>query len=256
MQRPLPWLHRIALPVVLTCLAFWPQIVFAQPVTPDATRVTGLPGGLGNILVALLITLVGGCLGGIVYELLSLQGNVELPHRYQTDEASPDNEFRIAGYAIAGNLYDLGMMARIFIGGMSALAALLLVTPADIFKLLATSLVAGSAGASIFDMLRARLTATVAQADATIARASLGQLEAKVDQITDTYGKLSEELRQNAALQPGGPQPRSLQPNGDTTPESAPALTLPTDTMQEIDRMLGEAKGLAVSAQTRRQPVR
>ncbi len=253
MQQPPLWLRRIVLPAALVSILFRPQTVLAQASVPGANLPAALPGGLENIIFALLITLIGGFLGGVVYELLSLQGNIELPHRYLSDETTPDTEFRIADYAVAANLYDLGMLARIFIGGMSALAALLLVTPPDIFKLIATSLVAGSAGASIFDMLRARLTATVAQADATLTRANLAQLEGKVDQITRTYGDLCQEL-QTPPAQPGAPQPRSVQSNGDGVVESAPSPALTADilrAMQEMERLLGEAKGMAVAAQQR-----
>lgn len=251
MSRLYPWLQRAAPAAAPIVLALWPTIALAQTVTPATQAAPVLPGGLDNVFLALLLTLVGGCLGGAVYELLSLQGNVELPHRYHADEVSPDDKYRVAGYAIAGNLFDLGLTARIFIGGMSALAALLLVTPTDVFKLLATSLVAGSAGASVFDMLRARLTATVAQADAALTRANLGQLEAKLDEISRVYGQLRGKLE--TAAQAGAPQPLAPLPNGDRDVEPAPsAPALPTGAMQELERLLGEAKGLATAAHPRR----
>ena len=194
------------------------------------------PGGLDNIGLAVLLTLLGGFLGGIVYELLSLQGNIEFPHRYASAEGTNDEQYKIAGYAIAGNLYDLGLLARVFLGGMAAIAALLIITPSDIFKLLATSLIAGSAGASVFDTLRSRLLATAAVADAAAVRAQAAQLDdslAEAEQaLTDIQSMMMPTSREAASL--GAPQ---------------------TAVAEEINRAkqaLGEARGIRRAMTIRR----
>jgi hypothetical protein len=194
------------------------------------------PGGLDNTGLAVLLTLLGGFLGGIVYELLSLQGNIEFPHRYASAEGTNDEQYKIAGYAIAGNLYDLGLLARVFLGGMAAIAALLIITPSDIFKLLATSVIAGSAGASVFDTLRSRLLATAAVADATAVRAQAAQLDDSLAEaeraLTDIQSAMIPTSRGAAALEAS-----------------------PTDIAEEINRAkqaLGEARGIRRAMTIRR----
>ncbi|MGA9755027.1 MAG: hypothetical protein WBV23_07775, partial [Desulfobaccales bacterium] len=100
-------------------------------------------------------------MGGIVYELLILQGNIELPHKPDQDEIT--EKFP---YAIPKFLFDLGIFARVIIGAAAALAALLVLTPTTATTLLATSLVAGSAGTSVFRSIQDRLLAALAQKDA------------------------------------------------------------------------------------------
>jgi hypothetical protein len=98
--------------------------------------------GLGDpaFWVALLVTLVAGAIGGIVYELLILQGNLELPHKPTEEEVVEQYP-----YAVVKNLYDLGIWARVIIGALAAVAALLVLAPSTTFGLLATAVVAGPA---------------------------------------------------------------------------------------------------------------
>ena len=81
--------------------------------------------GDGRFWLALLATVISGAVGGLVYELLILQGNLELPHKPAKGESTD-----VASYALAKNMIDLGIWARVIIGGLGAVAALLVLRPA------------------------------------------------------------------------------------------------------------------------------
>ena len=68
--------------------------------------------------VALAVTLLGGAIGGVVYELLILHGNIELPHRLTAAEQMENP------HAIASFMVDLGIWARVIIGAFAAVASL------------------------------------------------------------------------------------------------------------------------------------
>lgn len=112
--------------------------------------------------VIFCITLVFGALGGLVYELTSLRGSIEYPHRVTGKESNTRFE-----YAAFPFLFDLGIVARLIIGALAAVAVMFVVTPSTLPGLLATALVAGSAGTSVFSVLKDRLLAALATKEAT-----------------------------------------------------------------------------------------
>jgi hypothetical protein len=148
------------------------------------TRAVGSPsGGLdtaslantmtqGDFRLILILTLVFGALGGLVYELMVLQGSVEQPHRVQA----------------GGWVYDLGVIGRMLMGAMAAVAALFVISPEDAYKLVAVSVIAGASASAIFKSLQARVEAMVAQQAIVVAQETTAQIADKAEQMADALG--------------------------------------------------------------------
>lgn len=181
--------------------------------------------------LGLLITLIAGAVGGVVYELLILQGNIELPHKLTSAEAV-DNP-----HAVAQFMYDLGIWARIIIGASAALAALLVIDPETIYKLIASALIAGSAGTSIFRSLQDRLLAALAQKDVAELRAVNQELGTVVEETRDAFGELKSAIRAT----PPPPSARAMSP--------ASASVIDLTLVDKVEQLLNEAKGISQRAQ-------
>jgi hypothetical protein len=158
----------------------------ARPPTPVPTSagiVTAPTGGLdtksladtmaqGDFRLVLVLTLIFGGLGGLVYELMVLQGSVEQPHRVKD----------------GGWVYDLGVIGRMLMGALAAVAALYVISPADAYKLVAVSVVAGASASAIFKSLQARVEAMVAQQAVIQAQETTAQIAVKAEQMADALG--------------------------------------------------------------------
>lgn len=131
-----------------------------------------------NFWLVLLVTLIVGALGGIVYELLILQGNIEVPHKPTQEEA--EEKFP---YAIYNYMYDLGIFARMTIGALAAVVGLWIFNPSTTFSWLAIAVVSGSAGTSIFRSMQDRLLAAMAQKDVTDLKRSIQLQASKLDEL-------------------------------------------------------------------------
>lgn len=180
--------------------------------------------------VALLATLVAGAVGGVVYELLILQGNLELPHKPTEEEVAEKYP-----YAIVKNLYDLGIWARVIIGALAAIAALFVLSPSTAFSLLATAIVAGSAGTSVFRSMQDRLSAAMAQKDAADTRAKADNLGAKVDETMQAFASLKNRLVE-ASTSPAGTRTLAF--------EAGAGVALDLEDLDKVERLLSEAKGI------------
>ena len=209
----------------------------AQAQTPTSAPVSEMDpasvvGDLGSweFWVALLVTLVAGAVGGVVYELLILQGNLELPHKPTDEEISEQYP-----YAVVKNLYDLGIWARVIIGALAAVAALLVLAPSSAFGLLATAVVAGSAGTAVFRSLQDRLSVAMAQQDAANTRAVAQQQDAKVNEALAAFAELKGNLVETATSPPGA---RTL------TFGAGAAASLDLDDLDRVERLLSEARGI------------
>jgi len=207
----------------------------AQEPTPTPTSgFNPVPVAAGfadlSFWVALVATLVAGAVGGVVYELLILQGNLELPHKPTKDEVAEKYP-----YAIVKNLYDLGIWARVIIGALAAVAALLALSPSTTFGLLATAVVAGSAGTSVFRSMQDRLSAAMAQKDAADTRATADKQDAKVDEALEAFANLKNRLVE-ASTSPAGV--RTL------TFEAGRGVALDLEDLDKVERLLSEAKGI------------
>jgi hypothetical protein len=109
--------------------------------------------GLVEFRFWLTLTLVAGfgALGGVVAELLSLQGNIELPHRVKNPR------MKRSRLADPRYMVDLGIVARLLLGATAALAVLSVYAPTSPTALVVTGLIAGSAATGVFRLAQARL---------------------------------------------------------------------------------------------------
>jgi hypothetical protein len=106
-----------------------------------------------GLWIALGAAAAAGGMGGIVAELLSLHGHIELPHRVKprrgvkrrTHLGDPEHEI------------DLGIISRVLLGATAALALLALDAPGNPTALLVNSLIAGSAATGVFRLVQGRM---------------------------------------------------------------------------------------------------
>jgi hypothetical protein len=121
-------------------------------ITPDLDPQV-LARGLqdGNLWFALVLAAAFGAIGGLVAELLSLHGNIELPHRVKRGQG---NRTRLAD---PRDMVDLGVLSRMLLGASAALALLSAYTPTTASALLVNGLIAGYASTAVFRFVQARL---------------------------------------------------------------------------------------------------
>ncbi len=166
---------------------------------------------LPEFRIVLLATIIFGGLGGLVYELMILQGNVEQPHKVK------ENAW----------VYDLGVWGRIIMGSLAAMIALLVISPEDAYKLVAISVVAGSSASAIFKSMQSRVEAMVAQQN-------LAQAQDTVAQISDK----AEQLGQALGVGEGAP--------AGTRGVRGPAVP-PSEAERKAAQLISEIKGLSAS---------
>jgi hypothetical protein len=183
--------------LVILVIVLVPIAVFAQTPTPEATNSTGIVAelGTGDFWWTLLVTLAAGAAGGVVYELLMLQGNIEKHHKPKPGEVTEKNI-----YANPDFMYDLGIWARIIIGALAAVAALFVLSPSTAFGLVATAIIAGSAGTAVFRSLQDRLSTALAQQETAAAKEGVQVVKEKTDQAK----LLLEELKNKLTNAPSG----------------------------------------------------
>jgi hypothetical protein len=179
--------------------------------------------------LTLIVAVLFGAAGGVVYELLILQGNVELPHRPTEDEFAESPT-----HAVAKHLLDLGIWARVIIGALAALAALLVVSPSSTLRLVATSIVAGSAGTAVFRSVQDRLLAALAQREAAETREKAKKQAAKVVEAKRATSALKQKITAAAGSVAG--ESFGAGPGG---PGLGP------DEVTEVERLLSEAEGIS-----------
>jgi hypothetical protein len=122
-----------------------------------------------------MVALFGG-LGGVVAELLSLRGHIELPHRVRLRRGHRsrlgDPRFEV----------DLGILSRVVLGAAAGLALLAVYAPTNPTGLLVNALVAGSAATGVFRLVQGRMLAVQGPASRTSApRGQKGQLSVVPD---------------------------------------------------------------------------
>jgi hypothetical protein len=105
----------------------------------------------GNLWFALAMAALFGAIGGFVAELLSLHGNIELPHRVKPRHGK---RTRLAD---PRDMVDLGVFSRLLLGAAAALAVLSIYAPASATALLVNALIAGSAATAVFRLVQGRM---------------------------------------------------------------------------------------------------
>lgn len=182
--------HVLAL-FVLAVLLLAP-VAWAQPPAGNPADDTGSELPAGQVL---LIAVLCGALGGIVYELITFHGNVELPHR-TVKEDLPEEGVLHTGLA---QLRDLGIVARMIVGaGAAVIIFWILEVPASPVKLVALCLVAGSVGTAIFRSLQDRLL-TAVQAERQEAMNQV--VESMEESMADADAPPAPPAQPDAALQ-------------------------------------------------------
>jgi len=111
---------------------------------------------IGGMWFTLSIAAVFGGLGGVVAELLSLHGHVELPHK-----AKP--RLRNGRPIGPSHEIDLGIFSRMLLGAAAGLALLTFDAPGTATALVVNSLIAGSAATGVLRLVQGRMLARAQQ---------------------------------------------------------------------------------------------
>jgi len=183
-----------------------------------------------KLYVVLLVTLIAGGVGGMVFELLNLQGNIELPHAPTEDELAAK-----LAYATSRNVTDLGIFARIIIGACAAVPAMVFIEPESVLILLAMSLVAGSAGTAVFRSLQDRLLIAITQQEASEKKREIQQKNniAKMDKAIAAVETLQEEV-----------ETKSESPEGTTHLIIPEGTVLDRSRFEEVRKVLLQVTGV------------
>jgi hypothetical protein len=114
---------------------------------------TNLANGLllASFWLALGMAALFGGLGGVVAELLSLRGHIELPHRVRR---RPGRRSRLGDPRFE---LDLGILSRMVLGAAAGLALLAIYAPTSPTALVVNALIAGSAATGVFRMVQGRI---------------------------------------------------------------------------------------------------
>ncbi|WP_293155958.1 hypothetical protein [Microcoleus sp. bin48.metabat.b7b8b9.023] len=184
--------------------------------------------------VVLLVTVIAGGVGGIVFELLNLQGNIERPHAPSEDELAAK-----LAYASVENVIDLGIFARIIIGASAAVPAMVFIKPDSVLLLLAMSLVAGSAGTAVFRSLQERLLIAITQQEASEQKRRIKQKNnnAKMDKAIAAVETLEKEVEK-----------KSDSPEGTTNLIISEGTVLNRSHFEEVRKILLQVTGVNAQA--------
>jgi len=184
--------------------------------------------------VVLLVMLIAGGIGGIIFELLNLQGNIELPHA-----PTEDNWAAELAYATPPNVIDLGIFARIIIGGFAAVPTMVFIEPESVLILLAMSLVAGSAGTAVFRSLQDRLLIAITHQEASEKKRKIKQKNniAKMDKAIAAVETLQEEV-----------ETKSESPEGTTALIIPEGTVLDRSRFEEVRKVLLQLTGVNAEA--------
>ena len=139
-------------------------VVASAPATAAGLRAVGISTDIDTQLMAaglmdptmwfsLGMAALFGALGGLVAELLSLHGNIELPHRVKPGHGK---RTRLAD---PRDMVDFGVLSRMLLGATAALAVLSIYAPGNALTLLVNALIAGSAATAVFRLVQGRLLA-------------------------------------------------------------------------------------------------
>jgi hypothetical protein len=188
-----------------------------------------------KLYVVLLVTLIAGGVGGIVFELLNLQGNIERPHAPSEDELAAK-----LAYATVDNVIDLGIFARIIIGASAAVPAMVFVKPDSVLLLLAMSLVAGSTGTAVFRSLQDRLLIAITQQEASEQKRKIKQKSnnAKMEKAIAAVETLEKEVEK-----------KSDSPEGTTNLIISEGTVLNRSHFEEVRKVLSQVTGVNTEAE-------
>lgn len=236
------WTSPLWLLVLLALIA--PTRAFAQA-TGTQNEVAAVVKAWGDPYFWIFLAVVAafGALGGLVYELMTLRGRLEMPHRADDVAAEEDLSGAVARY-----LYDLGLFGRMIIG---ALAAIVVVWPLGLvgsgpLAVISGSIVAGAAGIAVFRSLQDRLMAALATRELVRTQVRAAEQTRAVEEIEADVEQLRGRLQGSA-----GPAERGLSFEAvDDRRGGSEAVSVP-ESFPELDRItrkLAEAKALGMAA--------
>jgi hypothetical protein len=207
-----------------------------------------------DYLVVFLLAAGAGLVGGLAAELLLNRngetGAFEMPAR-------------------KGPLFDLGGFASLFVGAVVGIAILVVFPPDvtvvnnaaaastsfrsyDVIRLIATCLVAGSAGGAVLTALQARVVAAINESRV---QWTLDASQQQMRQLADRAKREAADAVRSVAGVAGGATGRSRTPPGamGTPPIAPPASRVDTDEAisrinAEIDRSAEEAQAAIAAA--------
>ena len=107
-----------------------------------------------SMWITLGMAAVFGGLGGVVAELLSLHGHIEVPHRVRRGPAHETDALSNPRYEV-----DLGILSRLVLGAAAGVALLALYAPPNATALVVNALIAGSAATGFLRLVQGRLLA-------------------------------------------------------------------------------------------------
>ncbi|HEY1294030.1 MAG TPA: hypothetical protein VGJ60_13205 [Chloroflexota bacterium] len=174
------WLTALVVPAAATTL-------HAVGVSTDMNTALVTQGLVDpSVWFILAVCALFGGLGGIVAELLSLHGHIEMPHRVR-----PRSRNKPTRLADPRNEIDLGIFARIALGSAAALALLAIVTPGGAPALIVNALIAGSAATAVLRLVQGRV---LGKSDPAQARAATQPTRSKLSvvEVDPTPVKLAQ----------------------------------------------------------------
>lgn len=171
----------------------------------------------------LIVTLLGGAIGGVVYELLILHGNIEMPHRLTAAEQM-ENPHAIAAYMYRRHLGPDRDWRHCGHCGASRRH------PGEPGQVAGHSDHCWLAGTSIFRSLQDRLLAALAQKESANLRAVNDKLHDKVDEAIVAFDTLKSAVR----TIPLPPSTRAI-PGATAVDQSL---------VDRVKQLLNEAKGI------------
>lgn len=238
-RRSVPLLLRF----LLLMIVLLPGGASAQGQDETGTRtINDILSAWGNpqFWVFLVVVALFGALGGLVYELMTLRGRFEVPHRTDDIATGEDLEGAIAKY-----LYDLGLLGRMIIG---ALAAIVVVWPLGLIErgplaVLSGSILAGAAGIAVFRSLQDRLLAAIATRELVKTQAQAAEQTQAVEEAAVELEQLKGRLQAEASFQATGLEMR--------TQSRSISMSLPD--LDRLSQKLGVARafGMAAASGTR-----
>jgi len=117
---------------------------------------TTLATGLleSHLWLTLSVAALFGAMGGVVAELLSLRGHVELPHRARRISTNKRAHLADPQYEV-----DLGIVSRMLLGAAAGMALLAVYAPTNPTSLVVNALIAGSAATGVLRLVQRRMLA-------------------------------------------------------------------------------------------------
>jgi hypothetical protein len=106
----------------------------------------------GHLWLTVGMAALFGGLGGVVAELLSLHGHIEMPHRVRRGPVAKRARLSNPRYEV-----DLGILSRLVLGAAAGVALLAIYAPPNATALVVNALIAGSAATGVLRLVQGRL---------------------------------------------------------------------------------------------------